>query len=110
MEFRKNTHTGRDVHNATIAMLEELKAYRETGLTPEQVKELEEKHWSECRQIAQYSDQWKPHPEIKPENGQEVLVQMRDGHITGGTYNEDDPAGFFDAHKEPIMGDDVGAR
>lgn len=41
------------------AYLEELKAYRSTGYTPEQIKELHDKHWSECRQIALYDDQIK---------------------------------------------------
>lgn len=38
---------------------EELKAYRKTGYTPEQVQELHDKHWNECRQIALYDDQIK---------------------------------------------------
>lgn len=97
------------VYRATIEFLEELKAYRETGYTPEQVKELAEKHRSEFTPIAQYSDRWKPYPEIEPEDGQEVLVQMRDWHITGGTYDDDNPAGFFDDHGEWIIGDDVVA-
>lgn len=37
----------------------ELKAYRSTGYTPEQITELHDKHWNECRQIALYDDQIK---------------------------------------------------
>ena len=39
-----------------VKCYEELKAYRATGYTPEQVQELHDRHWMECMQIAQYSD------------------------------------------------------
>lgn len=70
------------VYRATIEFLEELKKYRETGYTPEQVKELEEKHQSEFRPISQYIDKRKPHPENEPENKQEFLARLRDERIT----------------------------
>lgn len=34
-----------------------LAEYEATGLTPEQIEELIDKHWEECRQIALYDDE-----------------------------------------------------
>ncbi|MBE6825862.1 MAG: hypothetical protein E7511_03130 [Ruminococcus sp.] len=42
-----------------VKCYEELKAYRATGCTPEQVSELEDRHHSECMQIARYDDRIK---------------------------------------------------
>lgn len=100
---------GKDVHEAILALLEELKAYRETGLTPEQVKELEDKHWSECRQIAQYSDLWKPYPDCVPLSGQEVIVQLKNEHICCASYDAEEPAAFIDDNRNFISAHDVVA-
>ena len=43
----------------TVNDMLELEAYRRIGYTPEQVQELHDKHWNECRQIALYDDQIK---------------------------------------------------
>lgn len=67
-----------------VQCYEELKAYRKTGYTPEQITELHDKHWMECMQIAHYDNDlnsnrgWIPCSERLPENCTPVLVHAVD--------------------------------
>lgn len=66
-----------------VKCYEELKAYRATGYTPEQVQELHDKHWMECMQIAHYDNDlnsnrgWIPCSERMPEKGIGVHVYAK---------------------------------
>lgn len=63
-----------------VKCYEELKAYRATGYTPEQVQELHDRHCMECMQIAHYDNDlnsnrgWIPCSERMPECG--IMVHV----------------------------------
>lgn len=69
--------------NSVLEYLRELKAYRATGYTPEQITELHDKHWDECRQIAHYDNDlnsnrgWIPCSERMPDLGVAVHVYAK---------------------------------
>lgn len=82
---------GKDTHSAILALLEELKAYRETGCTVGQVQELSKRGWM-------------PYPDNVPLNGQEVLVQLKNEHVCVATFDAEEPAAFIDDNRNFIDG------
>lgn len=78
----------RGVYEAT-AVTERLAEYEDTGLTPEQIREIDRLYAELCQEIQRYRTKWVPVASLLPGNYEEVLVTMSDGYVTYDRYDVD---------------------
>lgn len=86
-----------------------LRQYEDTGLTPDQILEIDKLYAEKCREVAELQKaaeqyRWIPVKEMYPESEKEVIVTMKNGNGSYTTVDE-----YYADYSEWISGagDDV---
>ena len=84
--------------NKKQELVDTLAAYENTGLTPEQIREINRLYAEKCRELAEVKNvnRWIPVDEGMPENDDYILLSFENFPIPDiGRYEQDEEGGAF---------------
>lgn len=84
--------------NKKQELVDALAAYENTGLMPEQIREIDRLYAEKCRELAEAKkvNRWSPVDERLPENDDYILLSFENFPVLDiGRYEEDEKGGAF---------------
>ena len=91
--FRKDTCEGISKNDCgdcefSIMICESLAAYEDTGITPEQIIEMDKLYTEKCEELARNTRTWNNLDKVWPEIDKDVLIQLEYGGMAVGRLVE----------------------